>query len=88
MVAIALRIGAAAWRREQLGAPLAILVLDEIEGKLDERNAAAVADIVHRISPGLGFAQTFWVSHRASQARGSRVIEIDRSNGWSTLQVR
>lgn len=87
MVAVGLRIGAAAWRRRNAGVPWAVLVLDEAEGPLDEVNSTMMADIVHRGAPSLGFEQILVVSHRAASRSAQHVIRVVSSGPWSSLTV-
>ena len=85
MLAVGLRIGAAAWRRRRSGCPWSTLVLDEVEGPLSDENAAAVREVV-RAAPTLGFAQQIMVSHRpASRLAGQRLIRVIRDGDRSRL---
>jgi len=88
VVAVGLRVGAAAWRRRNAGAAWAVLVLDEVEGPLDPHNRAGFADVVHRSAESIGFEQSFLVSHGASQASAGRVIRIEGTGAWSTISVQ
>lgn len=87
VVALGLRIAAAAYRRRQSGAAWAVLVLDEVDSNMDVANGATLRDVVMRGSIVLGFEQVILSSHRAPAERWGRTLRVKRSGGWSSISV-